>query len=356
MAFTIADIDPNARANGNPILQKYAGGATMPLNPQIQPQAQLPGTQTSGYTATNNLRGTQVTPTVDPRTTANIQNATAAAGRMNLPTYGQIGGSNTAQAMDAYGRARTNIAGTSPTSGAAMGARSMAMGDLASLRGPDRGQIAADVFSQLEEASRPRFEQDIQNVGRKASALGRLGAGMTTSELGDVVSNRERDLSLAKRGLASDAASQSLSDRLGVFNASLGASGQFTNEDLARAGFGLNKAGAELGLGQTLEGSARTDRAESVGERDFQFGRDVTSAGLAGDQARLYSGLADQVYGQNRGYRDELRGERGYQNDMSQQALENMINQRTLEEMLLQGEFGRNLDWTNMLLGYGYGG
>lgn len=317
----------------------------------------LPGTQLGGYTATDNLRGTQVTPQVDPRTTQAISGATQAAGQVSLPGgYQPVGRSNTAQAMDAYGRARSNIQATNPNSMAAGRARTMALSDLANLSGPNRGQIAQDVFGQIRESTEPQFQKDLQNVGRRAAALGRLGAGMTTSELGDVVSNRERDLSLAQRGLASEAASRSLDDRLGVFNARLGASGQFTNEDLARAGFGLSRAGAEQSLGQTLERSARADRAEDVQERDFRFNEDLTRAGLASDRGRLYQDLADQVYGQNRGYRDELRGERGFQNDMSQQAFDNYVRQRQLEEMLLQGEFGRDLDYTNTLLGYGYGG
>lgn len=322
-----------------------------------QQQTQLPGTQLQGYTADNNLRGTQVTPTADPRTTSALTNATQAAGQVQLPGgYQPVGGSNTAPAMDAYGRARSNIQGTSAQSPAAMQARTMALGDLANLSGPNRGQIAQDVFSQIRESTEPQFQKDLQGVGRKAAAMGRLGAGMTTSELGDVVSNRERDLALAQRGLASDAASRTLDDRLGVFGARLGASGQFTNEDLGRAGFGLNRAGAEQSLGQSLEGSARRDRAEQVGERDFQFGADVTGAQLAGDRGRMYQDLSDQVYGQNRGYRDEIRGERGFQNQMQQQSQQDYINQRTLEEMLLQGEFGRNQDYTEMLLRYGYGG
>ena len=264
-----------------------------------QPVAPMTGgaVPTQPFTATNNLRGTQINPAVSQGTTGAQQAAT-----------------------DAYGRAGASIAGTNPNSAAAGQARSMGMRQLAALQGPNRGQIAQDVFGQLREASEPRFQKDLQNVGRKAAALGRLGAGMTTSELGDVVSNREKALSLAQRGLASEAAGQTLADRLGVFGATMGASGQFTNEDLARAGFGLQRAGAEQSLGGA------------------------------------YAGLGGQMFDQGLTQRQELRGERGFQNQMQQQALQDYIQQRSLEEMLLQGEYDRDMGLTDRYLAYGYGG
>ena len=41
---------------------------------------------------------------------------------------------------------------------------------------------------------------------------------------------------------------------------------------------------------------------------------------------------------------------------MQQQSQADYINQRTLEEMLLNGEWDRDMGYNNMLLGYGYGG
>jgi len=55
------------------------------------------------------------------------------------------------------------------------------------------------------------------------------------------------------------------------------------------------------------------------------------------------SGLENQIYGQEAGSRGEVRGERGYQSDTAQQALENRIRQKALEESLTQGGFNRDL-------------
>ena len=139
--------------------------------------------------------------------------------------------------------------------------------------GPDLTSAAQEKLRLFEEQGEPGFQKALQAVGRKAGALGRLGAGMTTSELGDVASLRERDISQARRGLASDLA--------------------------------------------FAEG----------GERRANLG--------------ALSGLESQVFGQEQGARGELRGERGYQADTAQQALENRIRQRMLEESLTEGAFGR---------------
>lgn len=138
---------------------------------------------------------------------------------------------------------------------------------------PDLTAAAQEKLRLFEEQSNPAFQRALQEVGRRAAAQGTLGAGMTTSNLGDVLSERERYLSEARRGLASDT---------------------------AFAQGGENRANLSS-----------------------------------------LSGLESQLYGQGQGARQELRGERGYQADTAQTALNNRIQQRMLEESLLQGQFGR---------------
>lgn len=138
---------------------------------------------------------------------------------------------------------------------------------------PDRGQIASSQLDLLTQQSEPAFQRALQDVGRRAGALGRLGAGMTTSDLYDVTASRERALAQARQGLAADSAGQTMSDRLARLNASTGVEGQ--------------------------------------------------------------------LYGQESAARNELRGERGYQTDTANQALQNRINERLMQENLLNSEFGR---------------
>lgn len=256
-----------------------------------------PSAQMTSYTAENNLRGTQIAPGTNP----------------------QVTGANN-QALAGYGRAATGVQNATATSGAANQARTMALTDLQGLGGPDRGKLAADAFETIEARGQPQFQKDLQNVGRKAAALGRLGAGMTTSELGDVMTTRQRDLDLTKRELATDAAGRTLDDKLGVYDARLRGSGQFTQEDLGRGGFELDRAQLNRGIG--------SDYADFA---DRQFDRDFTE-------------------------RQELRGERDFQNNMSREAFDQMVRQRQLEEMLLSGEWGRDMGYLQTLIGSGYGG
>lgn len=237
-AFTSSVAPPAAPGGKLPTAIPYSPAAPSPApTPAAPGPFGGPGASLSPYTATNNLRGTQITP-----------GAGSYAGQ----------------------------------------ARAMALSDLTRLDGPDRGAIASDVYKRLVDESRPDFEAGVRDIGRDAARFGRLGSGVTTSRLGDLAAERERSLDLSRRALSSEAAGRSLDDRLGVFDARLRGAGDF--------------------------------------------------------------------YGAERAERDELRGERGFQNDMSQQALDNMVRQQTLEEMLLSGQFGRDMDYNKFLAGFGYGG
>ena len=62
------------------------------------------------------------------------------------------------------------------------------------------------------------------------------------------------------------------------------------------------------------------------------------------------SGLEGQQFSQGSIGRGELRDERGYQDNLAQQSIENQIRERLLQEQLLSGQFGR--DATRFQLGY----
>lgn len=140
---------------------------------------------------------------------------------------------------------------------------------------PSLSDAAAKQFELLGKQSAEQRRLGIQDIGRSAATLGRLGSGMVTTDLGnleDVLRTREEN---ARAGLSANIAQQEAADR---------------------------------------------------------------RANLAST-----SGLEGQVYGQEAGARGEVRGERGYQTDTAQTALENRIRQKALEESLTQGQFGREL-------------
>ena len=83
-------------------------------------------------------------------------------------------------------------------------ARQLASMDLEGLGGPDRGQIASDTLQRLIRDTEPQFQQELRGVGQKAAALGRLGSGMTTSDLGDVSQRRNQAITSEASRLASE--------------------------------------------------------------------------------------------------------------------------------------------------------
>ena len=281
--------------SGAPMLGTPMG----PVAPGVLP-ARTSGTQLTPYTATNNLRGTQITGSGQARTISPYDNRTTQAG-------GYVS------------QSANNV-----NSNAANQTRAMALKDLQGLNGPDRGQLAESTFKRLRESTEPQFQKELQGVGQKAAALGRLGAGMTTSDLGDVVQRREQALTYEAGRLADEAAGKTLDDRLSTTDARLRGSGQFTSEDLGRSDAYRGLSDLTYGQGQGLRNEERLDD-------DRTFARDTQQ-------------------------RDELRGERDFQNNMSKEAFDQMVRQRSLEEMLLSGEFGRDMDMNQLLLSYGYGG
>ena len=256
--------------------------APPPRLPTAGPQIQPPNTVTTGGGRTTGGRPLQP-PTVGQPGVPNVPGRPPRP----LPTRG---GGTTAGLPTTGFTATDNLRGTQidpVASAATRNAVGLSSGALEGLFDtPDRGDIAASTFERLRAQTEPTFQNDLRQVGQRAAALGRIGSGLTTTELGDVTSNRERFLTDVAGQLSDDAASRTLDDRLGRFGAATGAASLFENID--------------------------------------------------------------------RGRRDELRGERGFQDELAQQATDDFVRQRTLEEMLLQGEFGRNQSFTQMLLNSGF--
>lgn len=268
-------------------------------------------------------------------------------------------------------------------------------GALTGLNGPDRAKIAAETMGLLEERSRPGFEQDLRGVNQKSAAMGRRGSGITTNELGDVTLARERELALARRDVANDAASRTLSDRLDVSNFQRGVAndrfgGETFNASLADAGAARNQQGAmfgadfQRGIANDMYGMGRdaSDLAMGIGDRFGQQDRDRVGLGerqagfsrdIALDNADFTrdewgsarderdAGRADEYgqfdvaerrFGMNQDYlgrerdndfngRQEMRGERQFQYGLSRDAMGDEYDRMNFEENMRNGRFNR---------------
>ena len=274
----------------------------------------------------------------------------------------------------------------------------------------------------IQQRGAPQFQRELRDVGARAASLGRVGAGVTTNELTDVFSQRQRDLDQVRSGLAIDSAGREFGDRFNQLGASQGVAGQLFSQDIGDASFqqglrgeargergfqagqagqeanrALQRAGLFSGLGGQEAGLAGQEFGARFGERGFQAGQDRAGANLALQRGGLFAGLQGQQFGQEQGLRNEargerqagqdfdfrnlgaqqnilgqlgglegqqfgqeqsqrneLRGERGFQTGLDQQAIQNRVQQRALEEALLSGQFDRNLSREQLFAQLGF--
>lgn len=403
-----------------PLAQQAFGSwaATQRINPEADLRSQqiTPGndprlstTQGQTDTARNAVAGfSGYTPYQAPNTNDSYtQNASQYAGQ----AYGAIPGAalpgtDTTSAqryLDMAGSAAGQMAGVSGQGvsygGDTTSARGLLSSSLANLNGPDRSELAAKAFQLMQDQAAPARAQGFQDVGRRAAALGRIGAGMTTNDLTGLEQDYTRQDNLAKRDLALQAASQTLQDRLGVTGALQSGFGALagTDQETARIGqsgaalglqaqgnsinalrglsdqalqlggvarsdalgnadLGFRRAGAFSNLSDQAFGQGQSLRNENRADQGAVFDRE--QAGFSANRAQLgdLANLEGQQFGQNQSLRNELRGERGYQTDAARQAQQDRITQTMLEDQLLGSEFGRSMDQASLYdrLGNGY--
>jgi hypothetical protein len=181
---------------------------------------------------------------------------------------------------------------------------------------PNREAIALQTLQNLDAAQADQRKLGIQDIGRAGARLGRLGSGMVTTDLGNLEDrlNTERERTL--RGLSADTAAQEMADR-------------------------LNRVGATQSAGSQLFG-------QDVTGSETEFGRRVAQTGVT-------AGLEGQRFGQEAATRGEVRGERGYQSQAEQDAINNAVRQYMLEQGGQAQDFGQQYDIASLLGGYGFG-
>lgn len=431
-----------------------AVNATAPTAPQTPPSPSAVGAPaTSTFGPGNSLIGTTFNATPSDRLAQTGGLTQNAANTYATSTYGNPTPVNTAGVLGQLGQANTlaqqqtapaynPVAGTDFTktnqflgaaagqvnqpglNGAAGPGQSGSFGyggDTTAARGtisqqltntlqntPDRAKLASDAFNLLQDQYAPRYEQDLRNVGQRAAALGRVGSGLTTNDLTGVQQAKDNYFSQQARGLATDAAQQSLSDQIAKLNAAQGATQTLGGLDTAAGGLNLgyqnsNNAdrqatfdrlraagndafGRNLDLANVYGQQAQVGRNDALTERGAQtdaarYGNDILDRragaarqygldqyGIGADQygrerqatqdqfgrnQAIFGDLANYeqgLYGQEASQRNEMRGERGYQQGLDLQAQQDRIAQQ-------QAEFGQqNQNFQNSAAMLGAGG
>lgn len=351
--------------------------------PASSPWGGVSGAALTPYGPDNDLRGTSVLPSDSERTQAasgQADNAYNAYSNYELPQWNSTGPYQSGNSMDGiqpvstspvagpdYGASRNALGGAGATAeqlgqqallglggigsapsvtfngqaasagfgdaAAATGgafaydpttgqARGMTLDRLSQMSAPDRQALALQTLEALEAQSLPAYEQAQRQVGQKAAALGRIGSGVTTNELGDLALQREKALGQQRSLLSAEAAAAQLQDQIdytnvanNVFGSFAGADQQAKSLDLQRASILNQAAQGQLGVAEGAM-NASSENARNA----------LTGQGLQLDKASLIRGLGQDAWG---------RG----------------IDTAGLERDYAQGTYNANVDNENRKLG-----
>lgn len=230
------------------------------------------------------------------------------------------------------------------------GVRSQTTGQLNTVlqNTPDRAKLAADAYALLQERAQPAYEQSLRSVGQKAAALGRVGSGLTTNELGDVATLHDRTLDQSRRQLAGDAASLTLQDQLSKLGAAQGVLGQLGGLDTSAGQLNLGYAqqnnqsrndafrnqfdleNARYGRLTDLAGRenqlATQGRNEQLGERDARIEAETRGNALGITKANANRTYGSDLYGLQSDAYGRAADERNAANAYDQQTFNNRRN------------------------------
>lgn len=346
------------------------GGTTPPAAPAPAASTfQAPaGTQMQSFGKQSNLIGTQIAPVASPR----LQGAQGMADNAAQTYNGMaLQSSNARSYLDEAGGMRDSLSGLRGLAGGGgggggggfgygadtMGVRGQAKAELDKMLGmdPDRAKLAGDTYNLLAERTAPERDMQLRQVGQKAAALGRVGAGMTTNDLTGVQQGYDRMLDQSRRELSTDAAQRALDDRSKKLSAAQGLGDSFAGQDTAAGG--LNLGYAQLGSQNAQNAfnnnfaldNAAFGRRMGLADAESAF----TQGGFNNAESR-FGNMADYasgIQGNERMDRNEIRGERDYQYGLSNDATNNRIGQHRQEE----NEYNTGIDQGMNLAQTGYG-
>lgn len=269
------------------------------INPGASPRTQ--GAQADADKARGDAAGyqfqpfTAMNPLDDSKSRGAFTGANDLAQQQQGFAYRPVAGTDLSSARQYLATAGANIGPSAAASGlmgpGAMGGFAFG-GDTGQVRGqtkaqldkvlnttPDRSALASSELQRLIQESDPAFQNDMRNVNKKAAAMGRGGAGITTSDLGDVLQRRNEQIAFRQMELADRVAQQKLQDEQDKLNAAMGVTQGFGGLDLSAGSLNLGYQNAN-----NAERGAAFDRARALGNDTFGRAMDASnqSARFAG--------------------------------------------------------------------------
>lgn len=162
---------------------------------------------------------------------------------------------------------------------------------------PDLAQAGLDRLAELRQGLSEDRRKGIQDIGRGAAAFGRLGSGVTTSQLGDLESSLQARELAAEKGLAGDLTVQEAADRRANAGTLAGLQDQLFGQGAQRRNEVRGERGYQTGVAETATDRAIQQRMIEEELKNSQFGRNATAAQLGLGAANQYDASAQDASG-----------------------------------------------------------
>lgn len=169
---------------------------------------------------------------------------------------------------------------------------------------PSRQDLAQQSYDQLLQSEAQQHAADLRTVGQDAAKFGRIGSGMTTSDLGTVEQRYNQYNAQQRAQLATQAAGQQLGDTTARLGALTGVEGQQFGQGETQANDLRGERGYQYGLSQDAQNAAINQQIVQNQLLNSANSRDLGWAGLEGQIGYGYNPAgtllagASQQYGQ----------------------------------------------------------
>ena len=164
-------------------------------------------------------------------------------------------------------------------------------------QGPNLQQAALDQFKNIQSQTAEQRQLGIQNIGRAAARLGRLGSGMVTTDLGNLEDTLRSHENQALGDLAYNTATQESADR----RANLGAGQGYENQVYGQGANARNEVRTERDYqAQQAQQALQNEilrRQLQAQYQQYLASLGLQGAGLYGDQAAASQGAASSLLG-----------------------------------------------------------
>ena len=210
------------------------------------------------------------------------------------------------------------------------------------LANTDRRSMVNSLLSDFDKQQTEADNNAYTRSGRFSASLGRIGSGMAAQDINTITRQSMGDRNRFRNTLAADTADKEIGDRFGKLDAFRGLSGDAYSQGAGLRGEARGERGYQYGVNQDNRSFGYN---RDTANRGFNYGvnRDNQNARTAAQETayRFGNDRAGLDYGQGQDYRNELRGERSYQDTTAQNAINNRVGAAELSDRLTGSAFDR---------------